>query len=254
MHEMPMEDSVLWAKSVGIWLKKITSDKRIFFSHFTISEIEMFLQLQACSGLIGSVFSLVLHNRLTEDDALDPGPELWLGDGWAFSLSICLTCAATSADMNFHPVEGVGSQSSSHLNCQVPEQRKVIMDLFNSVPTDSTQLWSFGSETFFWFCFQAIMFSCGARVGFFQGDIQLLPDDMKTLKPTLFPVVPRLLNKIYDKVLILLLLGWPQDARTACGLGLTKNSQGLSVAKECVPIPPLTPTSMSLQPHLHMQP
>ncbi|XP_013845942.1 long-chain-fatty-acid--CoA ligase 5 isoform X1 [Sus scrofa] len=47
---------------------------------------------------------------------------------------------------------------------------------------------------------QAIMFSCGARVGFFQGDIQLLPDDMKTLKPTLFPVVPRLLNKIYDKV------------------------------------------------------
>ena len=67
------------------------------------------------------------------------------------------------------------------------------------------------------------MFSCGARVGFFQGDIQLLPDDMKTLKPTLFPVVPRLLNKIYDKVLILLLLGWPQDARTACGLGLTKN-------------------------------
>uniref|UniRef100_A0AAX7TSB0 Arachidonate--CoA ligase n=1 Tax=Astatotilapia calliptera TaxID=8154 RepID=A0AAX7TSB0_ASTCA len=39
-----------------------------------------------------------------------------------------------------------------------------------------------------------------AKVGFFQGDIRLLPDDMKTLQPTLFPVVPRLLNRIYDKV------------------------------------------------------
>uniref|UniRef100_A0A8C7ZWM3 Arachidonate--CoA ligase n=1 Tax=Oryzias sinensis TaxID=183150 RepID=A0A8C7ZWM3_9TELE len=42
--------------------------------------------------------------------------------------------------------------------------------------------------------------SAGARVGFYQGDIRLLPDDMKTLQPTIFPVVPRLLNRIYDKV------------------------------------------------------
>ncbi|KAL7372409.1 hypothetical protein ABVT39_015698 [Epinephelus coioides] len=47
---------------------------------------------------------------------------------------------------------------------------------------------------------QTVMFGAGGRVGFFQGDIKLLPDDMKTLQPTLFPVVPRLLNRIYDKV------------------------------------------------------
>ncbi|KAM5271627.1 long-chain-fatty-acid--CoA ligase 5 [Ctenodactylus gundi] len=47
---------------------------------------------------------------------------------------------------------------------------------------------------------QAVVFSCGARVGFFQGDIRLLPDDMKTLRPTVFPVVPRLINRVYDKV------------------------------------------------------
>uniref|UniRef100_A0A663MQQ7 Long-chain-fatty-acid--CoA ligase n=1 Tax=Athene cunicularia TaxID=194338 RepID=A0A663MQQ7_ATHCN len=41
--------------------------------------------------------------------------------------------------------------------------------------------------------------SC-SKVGFFQGDIKLLTDDMKTLRPTLFPVVPRLLNRIYDKI------------------------------------------------------
>lgn len=40
----------------------------------------------------------------------------------------------------------------------------------------------------------------GARIGFFQGDIRFLTDDLNTLKPTVFPVVPRLLNRMYDKV------------------------------------------------------
>ncbi|XP_051875567.1 long-chain-fatty-acid--CoA ligase 1a isoform X2 [Pristis pectinata] len=40
----------------------------------------------------------------------------------------------------------------------------------------------------------------GARIGFFQGDIRLLMDDIKVLKPTIFPVVPRLLNRMYDRV------------------------------------------------------
>ncbi|XP_030047359.1 long-chain-fatty-acid--CoA ligase 1 isoform X1 [Microcaecilia unicolor] len=40
----------------------------------------------------------------------------------------------------------------------------------------------------------------GARIGFFQGDIKTLPDDIKTLKPTIMPVVPRLLNRMYDKI------------------------------------------------------
>ncbi|XP_032429872.1 long-chain-fatty-acid--CoA ligase 5 [Xiphophorus hellerii] len=47
---------------------------------------------------------------------------------------------------------------------------------------------------------QTVMYGAGARVGFFQGDIRLLPDDMKTLQPTVFPVVPRLLNRLYDKI------------------------------------------------------
>ncbi|KAF3695949.1 Long-chain-fatty-acid--CoA ligase 1 [Channa argus] len=48
---------------------------------------------------------------------------------------------------------------------------------------------------------QVSMFCHGARVGFYQGDISLLMDDIKTLKPTFLPVVPRLLNRIYDKIL-----------------------------------------------------
>jgi len=45
------------------------------------------------------------------------------------------------------------------------------------------------------------LFAFGGCVGFYQGDIKLLMDDMKTLRPTVFPVVPRLLNRIYDGVL-----------------------------------------------------
>ncbi|XP_038060861.1 long-chain-fatty-acid--CoA ligase 1-like isoform X2 [Patiria miniata] len=41
----------------------------------------------------------------------------------------------------------------------------------------------------------------GARIGFFQGDIKMLLDDVQALRPTVFPSVPRLLNRIYDKVM-----------------------------------------------------
>ncbi|KAK6298200.1 long-chain-fatty-acid--CoA ligase 1 isoform X1 [Coregonus clupeaformis] len=40
----------------------------------------------------------------------------------------------------------------------------------------------------------------GGRIGFFQGDIRLLMDDVATLRPTVFPVVPRLLNRMFDKI------------------------------------------------------
>lgn len=40
----------------------------------------------------------------------------------------------------------------------------------------------------------------GGHMGFYRGDVKLLMDDIATLKPTLFPSVPRLLNRVYDKV------------------------------------------------------
>ncbi|ELV11443.1 Long-chain-fatty-acid--CoA ligase 6 [Tupaia chinensis] len=47
---------------------------------------------------------------------------------------------------------------------------------------------------------QSVVYCHGGRVGFFQGDIRLLSDDMKALRPTIFPVVPRLLNRMHDKI------------------------------------------------------
>lgn len=53
---------------------------------------------------------------------------------------------------------------------------------------------------------QSVVYCHGGRIGFFQGDIRLLSDDMKALRPTIFPVVPRLLNRMYDKVSRILIL------------------------------------------------
>lgn len=47
---------------------------------------------------------------------------------------------------------------------------------------------------------QSVVLIHGGRIGFFQGDIRLLMDDLKTLQPTVFPVVPRLLNRMFDKI------------------------------------------------------
>uniref|UniRef100_A0A7E4ZYC3 Long-chain-fatty-acid--CoA ligase n=1 Tax=Panagrellus redivivus TaxID=6233 RepID=A0A7E4ZYC3_PANRE len=48
---------------------------------------------------------------------------------------------------------------------------------------------------------QSVILTVGGRVGFFRGDIRTLADDIKTLQPTLLPVVPRVLNRLYDKVI-----------------------------------------------------
>jgi long-chain acyl-CoA synthetase len=47
---------------------------------------------------------------------------------------------------------------------------------------------------------QATMLGVGARIGFFQGDVRNLLDDIKEIKPTIFCTVPRLLNRIYSKI------------------------------------------------------
>ena len=40
----------------------------------------------------------------------------------------------------------------------------------------------------------------GAAIGFYSGDVLRLLEDIAVLRPTVFPSVPRLWNRIYDKV------------------------------------------------------
>lgn len=62
--------------------------------------------------------------------------------------------------------------------------------------------------------FQCVVLCHGARIGFFQGDIRLLMDDLKVLQPTIFPVVPRLLNRMFDRVRCLAVL--TQECKSFC--------------------------------------
>ncbi|XP_060076786.1 long-chain-fatty-acid--CoA ligase 1-like [Ylistrum balloti] len=48
---------------------------------------------------------------------------------------------------------------------------------------------------------QIVAFMHGAQVGFSRGDVKLLTEDLQALRPTIFITVPRLLNRMYDKIL-----------------------------------------------------
>ena len=44
------------------------------------------------------------------------------------------------------------------------------------------------------------LFYAGGAIGYYSGDIKELTNDLKALKPTIMPAVPRLLNRVYDKI------------------------------------------------------
>ncbi|KAF9431893.1 Long chain acyl-CoA synthetase 7 peroxisomal [Entomortierella beljakovae] len=48
---------------------------------------------------------------------------------------------------------------------------------------------------------QSVMISGATRIGYYQGDTLKLLDDVAVLQPTIFVSVPRLFNRVYDKVL-----------------------------------------------------
>lgn len=42
----------------------------------------------------------------------------------------------------------------------------------------------------------------GMKIGYYSGDVKKILEDLKALKPTIFPSVPRLFNGVYDKILL----------------------------------------------------
>ena len=51
---------------------------------------------------------------------------------------------------------------------------------------------------------QVVCFIVGASIGFYQGNVRLLVEDIQALKPTIFAGVPRVHGRLYDKVC----MGW----------------------------------------------
>lgn len=49
-------------------------------------------------------------------------------------------------------------------------------------------------------CFENGVYYSGGAVGFYSGNIRDLASDLRALRPTIMPAVPRLLNRVYDKI------------------------------------------------------
>lgn len=70
----------------------------------------------------------------------------------------------------------------------------------------------------------AMAWTAGVSAGFYGGDVLQLVDDIGTLKPTIFPSVPRLYNRIYGKI---------KDgfaAKPGCIQGIIKNGVATKLA------------------------
>ncbi|XP_072165679.1 long-chain-fatty-acid--CoA ligase 6-like [Diadema setosum] len=49
---------------------------------------------------------------------------------------------------------------------------------------------------------QALVLAHGGRIGYSQGDIKLISDDIKALRPSIMPLVPRVMNRMHDRILL----------------------------------------------------
>lgn len=53
----------------------------------------------------------------------------------------------------------------------------------------------------------------GGRIAYYRGDVKLIMEDLANVKPMGFPSVPRLLNRVYDKVNISILICFQHAVR-----------------------------------------
>lgn len=67
-----------------------------------------------------------------------------------------------------------------------------------SVSTNDTHMSFLPLAHIYAYCVELIMFAQGVRVGYAQGPVKCLVDDLKALQPTIFIAVPRVLNKVSE--------------------------------------------------------
>merc|ERR1712013_364281 len=87
--------------------------------------------------------------------------------------------------VRFHEVEKFGSSNQIE---EVPPKPNTIATICFFLPLAHTL------ER----CAELAVFMAGGAVGFYSGNIKTVAADMKALKPTILPAVPRFLNRIYD--------------------------------------------------------
>ncbi|XP_062379369.1 long-chain-fatty-acid--CoA ligase 1a isoform X1 [Sardina pilchardus] len=148
------------------------------------SDSELVARAQTCGIEILSLKDLVVLGKANQMKPVPPKPE---------DLAIiCFTSGTTG-----NPKGGMLTHGNVVANCAA------FIRVTEGVlrPTSQDVLISFlPLAHMFERVVEGVILIHGARIGYFQGDIRLLMDDLKTLQPTVFPVVPRLLNRMFDKI------------------------------------------------------
>jgi len=111
--------------------------------------------------------------------------------------TICFARLAAFGDTTSNRPKGV---MLSHENIMAATCAS-ILQLGEYAPGKSDILFSFLplAHTLEKCCELALLISGGA-IGFYSGDLKTIKQDMRALKPTILPAVPRFINRIYDKV------------------------------------------------------
>jgi len=109
--------------------------------------------------------------------------------------TICFSRLAAFGDTLLGKPKGV---MLSHLNL-VSATSACVAQLGQYAPNRQDTLFSFLplAHTLERCCELSVLMAGGA-IGFYSGNLKTLTDDMKSLKPTILPAVPRFLNRLYD--------------------------------------------------------
>ncbi|XP_076151100.1 long-chain-fatty-acid--CoA ligase 1a isoform X1 [Alosa pseudoharengus] len=145
---------------------------------------ELVARGQTCGIEILSLKDLVVLGKANQKKPLPPKPE---------DLAIiCFTSGTTG-----NPKGGMLTHGNVVANCAAFIRVTEVHSMLNQSDIHMSYL---PLAHMFERVVEGVILIHGARIGYFQGDIRLLMDDLKTLQPTVFPVVPRLLNRMFDKI------------------------------------------------------
>ncbi|XP_067935450.1 long-chain-fatty-acid--CoA ligase 1-like isoform X2 [Watersipora subatra] len=138
-------------------------------------------------------WSIISFSEMEADGANNPvGLAICKGDDLAL---VCYTSGTTGKP------KGAMIEHNAFYRTAMIALKAVFLPIDNLLGDDETYLSYLPLAHLYEQMMMVEMMLFGAKIGFFSGDVTQLLSDLQHLKPTYFASVPRILTKIYDKVM-----------------------------------------------------